>query len=263
MDPGLHRPRCIPSIRLRLASFRSGGPTWRNSMASYSTAAPVFTRIVTEQLLGSRGGRCPGGCHIPGEAQTDSCAGLALVSRSNEASPSSDHHHVMSAGPQLIIEPLPALDNLNKLLSDQFSRRLLLWRISRDELAAFGGELDRAVQMPGWTNVWTMPIQNRVDMLATGVNTTIGIRVLGHDLDQVVHASDEVAAVVKRIPGAEDVVADPIRGKPYLEIRFDRERAARLGVSVGEANEVIEAALAGKPVTSAMEGRERHPVVVR
>jgi len=95
------------------------------------------------------------------------------------------------------------------------------------------------------------------------VNTTIGIRVMGHDLDKVVHASDEIAAVVKRIPGAVDVVADPIRGKPYLEIRFDRERAARLGVSVGEANEVIEAALAGKPVTSAMEGRERHPVVVR
>jgi len=86
---------------------------------------------------------------------------------------------------------------------------------------------------------------------------------MGHDLDKVVHASDEIAAVVKRIPGAVDVVADPIRGKPYLEIRFDRERAARLGVSVGEANEVIEAALAGKPVTSATECRERHPVVVR
>ncbi len=188
---------------------------------------------------------------------------MALVSRSHQASSTSHHHHGASTGPQLIIEPFPALDGLHKRLSDQFSRRLLLWKIDRDELAGFGGELDRAVQMPGWTNVWTMPIQNRVDMLATGVNTMIGIRVLGRDLDQVVHASDEIAAVVKRIPGAVDVVADPIRGKPYLEIRFDRERAARLGVSVGEANEVIEAALAGKPATFAMEGRERHPVVVR
>ena len=158
---------------------------------------------------------------------------------------------------------MPALDGLHKRLSDRFSKRLLLWKIDRAELVGFGGELDRAVQMPGWTNVWTMPIQNRVDMLATGVNTTIGIRVLGHDLDKVVHASEAIAAVVKRIPGAVDVVADPIRGKPYLEIRFDRERAARLGVSVGAANEVIEAALAGKAVTAAMEGRERHPVVVR
>ena len=69
--------------------------------------------------------------------------------------------------------------------------------------------------------------------------------------------------VVKRQRGAVDVVADPIRGKPYIEIRFDRERAARLGVSVGAANEVIEAALAGRQVTTVLDGRERHPVVVR
>ena len=87
-----------------------------------------------------------------------------------------------------------------------------------------------AVQMPGWTNVWTMPIQNRVDMLATGVNTPIGIRVLGRNLDDVVRGSEEVARVVKPLRGAVDVVADPIRGKPYIEIRLDRARAARLGV---------------------------------
>ena len=108
------------------------------------------------------------------------------------------------------------------LISRSFSRRLLLWKVERDELAAFGGELDLAVQMPGWTNVWTMPIQNRVDMLATGVNTPIGIRVLGRNLDDVVKGSEEVARVVKPLAGAVDVVADPIRGKPYIEIRLDR-----------------------------------------
>src|SRR5204863_459459 len=131
-----------------------------------------------------------------------------------------------------------------------------------DELTRFGGELDAAVQMPGWTNVWTMPIQNRVDMLATGVNTPIGIRVLGRNLDDVVRGSDEVARVVKGLPGAVDVVADPIRGKPYIEVRLDRERAARLGVRAREVNEVIETALAGKVVSATVEGRERHPVVV-
>ena len=120
-----------------------------------------------------------------------------------------------------------------------------------------------AVQMPGWTNVWTMPIQNRVDMLATGVNTPIGIRVLGRNLDDVVRGSEEIARVVKPIAGAVDVVADPIRGKPYIEIRLDRARAARLGVSAGEVNDLIETALGGKVVTSTVEGRERHPVVVR
>ena len=139
----------------------------------------------------------------------------------------------------------------------------MLWKVERDELAAFGGELDLAVQMPGWTNVWTMPIQNRVDMLATGVNTPIGIRVLGRNLDDVVRGSEEVARVVKPLTGAVDVVADPIRGKPYIEIRLDRARAARLGVSAGEVSDLIETALGGKVVTSTVEGRERHPVVVR
>ena len=94
-------------------------------------------------------------------------------------------------------------------IAKRFSRRLMLWKADRNELAAFGGELDSAVQMPGWTNVWTMPIQNRVDMLSTGVNTPIGIRVLGRNLDDVIRGSEEVARVVKPLRGAVDVVADP------------------------------------------------------
>ncbi len=165
--------------------------------------------------------------------------------------------------PQLLLEPFAPLDDLLRRLSDEFGKRLILWKLERHELAGFGGELDRAVQMPGWTNVWTMPIQNRVDMLSTGVNTTVGIRVLGDNLDEVVQVSEQIAQVVRRVRGAVDVVADPLRGKPSIEVRFDRERAGRLGVSVGAANQVIEAALAGKAVTQLVEGRERHPVVVR
>src|ERR1700722_12410830 len=108
-----------------------------------------------------------------------------------------------------------------------------------------------------------MPIQNRVDMLSTGVNTPIGIRVLGRNLDDVIRGSEEVARVVKPLAGAVDVVADPIRGKPYIEIRLDRARAARLGVRAGDVNDLIETALGGKVVTRTVEGRERHPVVVR
>jgi Cu(I)/Ag(I) efflux system membrane protein CusA/SilA len=242
-------------------------PAWRSHVASVNgelldRAGPVFTRIVIEQILDRAPAVAPEvASHRDALAQVRARS-LALLSRPHSAA-SGEHHHAARTDSELVVEPLPALDDLHKRLSDLFSKRLLLWKIDRDELAGFGGELDRAVQMPGWTNVWTMPIQNRVDMLATGVNTQIGIRVLGRDLDQVVHASNEIAAVVKRIRGAVDVVADPIRGKPYLEIRFDRERAARLGVSVGEANSAIETALAGKSVTAMMEDRERHPVVVR
>jgi Cu(I)/Ag(I) efflux system membrane protein CusA/SilA len=119
------------------------------------------------------------------------------------------------------------------------------------------------MQMPGWTNVWTMPIQNRVDMLATGVNTAVGIRVLGRKLEDVVRASEQIAAVVKNIPGAEGVVADPVRGKGYLEIHVNRKKAAQWGLSVGDVNDLVEAALGGKVVTHTVEGRQRHPVRVR
>src|SRR5206468_9317813 len=138
------------------------------------------------------------------------------------AQPSRAHHggdgHAMSrtaATPAALI-PQPALDAIQGDLTRRFARRLLLWRKERADLIGFGGELDRAVPMPGWTNVWTMPIQNRVDMLATGVNTAIGVRVLGRDLDDVVTASERGAAAIRRLPGAADVVADPIRGQGYV-----------------------------------------------
>jgi Cu(I)/Ag(I) efflux system membrane protein CusA/SilA len=160
-------------------------------------------------------------------------------------------------------DPLPELDSVQEELTRRFAAWVLIWPKDRADLAGFGGELDRVMQMPGWTNVWTMPIQNRVDMLSTGVNTTVGVRVLGRNLDDVVRASEEIAAVVRRIPGAADVIADPVRGKGYLEVRIDRERAARRGVSVGDVNDLVETALGGKVVTATVEGRERHPVRVR
>jgi Cu(I)/Ag(I) efflux system membrane protein CusA/SilA len=259
-SPSSTRPRDPVEARLM--------PVWREHIATLDgelldRAAPVLTRILIEQVLARAPGLSPSvAAHIKSLQEVRAKA-LALAARGHSAAPGGEHHHDASPAARLMVEPHPALDALQARLSEQLARRLLLWQADRAELAGFGGELDRAVQMPGWTNVWTMPIQNRVDMLATGVNTTVGIRVLGRDLDCVVRASELVAAVVKKVPGAVDVVADPIRGKPYLEIRFDRDRAARLGVSVGEANQVIEAALAGKAVTWTVEGRERHPVVVR
>jgi Cu(I)/Ag(I) efflux system membrane protein CusA/SilA len=132
-----------------------------------------------------------------------------------------------------------------------------------ESLAGFGGEMDRALQMPGWTNVWTKPIQNRVDMLATGVNAEVGVRVLGRDLDAVVRASEDVAAALRDLPGAADVVADPIRGKGYVRIAPDPARAAELGVGLAELNDVIEAALAGRVVAHELVERERMPIRVR
>jgi Cu(I)/Ag(I) efflux system membrane protein CusA/SilA len=174
-----------------------------------------------------------------------------------------NHHHHEGVTDLPWLDPVPVLDSLQAILTESFASGLLLWPRERIELAGFGGELDRAMQMPGWTNVWTMPIQNRVDMLSTGVNTTVGVRVLGRRLDDVVRASEDVAAVLKTLPGAADVIADPVRGKGYLEIYSDRTKLSRLGVNPGAVNELVEIAQGGKVVTTTVEGRERHPVRVR
>jgi Cu(I)/Ag(I) efflux system membrane protein CusA/SilA len=221
--------------------------------------ATTYTRAVIEELLARSPVRDPG-----------LAAYLAEVRRlRNDPEPPAHHHHgpgqAMSRPAVMppTLQPQPALDAVQAELTRDFARGLLLWRKAREDLVGFGGELDRAVPMPGWTNVWTMPIQNRVDMLATGVNTTLGVRVLGRSLDDVVGASEAIAAAVKRVPGAADVVADPIRGKGYLEVRLDRVRAGRLGVSAADVNAAVEAAIGGKVATTAVQGRERHPVRVR
>ncbi len=176
---------------------------------------------------------------------------------------SAGHHHMAPAVPQAVPDPMPELDAILDELTGPFARGLLLWPKDRADLAGFGGELDRVMQMPGWANVWTMPIQNRVDMLSTGVNTAVGVRVLGRRLEDVVRASEDIAAVLRHVPGAADVVADPVRGKGYLEVRVDYARAARLGVSAGDVTDLVETALGGKQVSATVEGRERHPIRVR
>ena len=124
-------------------------------------------------------------------------------------------------------------------------------------------ELDSTLQMPGWGNIWTQPIINRIDMLATGVRTMIGVKVFGTDLDAIQKTSEEIAAALRQVPGAVDVFPDQNVGKGYIEIEIDRARAARYGVSVAQVQDVIEVALGGKVVTTTVEGRERHPVRVR
>jgi Cu(I)/Ag(I) efflux system membrane protein CusA/SilA len=171
------------------------------------------------------------------------------------------HHHGARSLPE--VDPVPVLDDLQTELVERFSRGLLLWPRERTELAGFGGELDSVMQMPGWANVWTMPIQNRVDMLSTGVNTAIGVRVLGPNLEDVVRASKEIAAVLKTVKGAIDVVSDPVRDKGYLEVHPRREKLGELGVNPGAVNDLVEIAMGGKVVTTTVEGRERHPVRVR
>ncbi len=136
------------------------------------------------------------------------------------------------------------------------------WRAgtTTDKLIA---ELDRALQLPGVSNVWTMPIKARIDMLSTGIRTPIGIKVFGKDLVEMERVAKEIEAVVKRVPGTTSAYAERITGGYYLNIEPDRTQLARYGLAVGELQDVIATALGGESVTTTVEGRERFGVSVR
>jgi Cu(I)/Ag(I) efflux system membrane protein CusA/SilA len=136
------------------------------------------------------------------------------------------------------------------------------WRagMTIDKLVA---ELDRALQFPGVANSWTMPIKARIDMLATGIRTPIGIKVFGNDLGEMEKLAKQIEAVVKNVPGTTSAFAERITGGFYLDIVPDRTQLARYGLSVGELQEVIGTALGGEMITTTVEGRERYGVSVR
>ncbi len=136
------------------------------------------------------------------------------------------------------------------------------WRagMNIDKLIA---EMDKALQFPGISNSWTMPIKARIDMLSTGIRTPIGIKVFGNDLEEMEKLARQIETVVKNVPGTSSAFAERITGGFYLNIEPDRAQLARYGLSVGEVQDVIAGALGGEMVTTTVEGRERYGVTVR
>jgi Cu(I)/Ag(I) efflux system membrane protein CusA/SilA len=123
--------------------------------------------------------------------------------------------------------------------------------------------LDAKLRMPGVTNIWTQPIRNRIDMLSTGIRTQVGIKIFGSDLATIEQLSSDIERAVHSVPGAVDLYAERITGAPYLEIKTDRTKAARYGISVDDVQDVIETAIGGKNLTTAIDGRQRLPISVR
>jgi Cu(I)/Ag(I) efflux system membrane protein CusA/SilA len=124
-------------------------------------------------------------------------------------------------------------------------------------------ELDARVRVPGWPNIWTMPIEARINMLTTGIRSPVGIKIFGDDLEKLDEAAERIAAVVRRVPGATSVVTEPILGAPYIDIRPDRAEIARYGLTMEEVNRVVESAIGGMTIMTTVEGRERYPIQIR
>lgn len=124
-------------------------------------------------------------------------------------------------------------------------------------------EMDQALQMPGVSNSWTMPIKNRIDMLATGIRTPVGIKVFGKDLTEIENLAKQIETVVKTVPGTSSAYAERVTGGYYLDIEPDRMELTRYGLAVGDLLDVISAVLGGEMVTTTVEGRERFGVSIR
>ncbi len=123
--------------------------------------------------------------------------------------------------------------------------------------------MNAALQLPGVSNAWTMPIKARIDMLSTGIRTPVGVKVFGPDLHVLERLATEVERVVHDVPGTTSAFAERLEGGHYVEITPDRDAAARYGLSIDDVQKVVVAALGGETVTTTVEGRERYGVNVR
>ena len=124
-------------------------------------------------------------------------------------------------------------------------------------------ELDKMLKIPGVANAWTMPIINRIQMLSTGVRTDVGIKIYGTDLDTLADLALKAEQIARSVPGAVDVFAERTVGGRYINIEVDRQALARYGVTVEQAQMVINSAIGGMSQTMTIEGRERYPVRIR
>jgi len=123
--------------------------------------------------------------------------------------------------------------------------------------------LDNAIQFPGLTNAWTMPIKTRIDMLETGIKTPVGIKVMGPNLDSLNNIAQRIEAEVRPLKGTRSAYAERVTGGNYLDIEIDRFQAAAYGLTVGEIQNVIKSAIGGMNVARNIEGRERYPINIR
>ena len=154
----------------------------------------------------------------------------------------------------------PAPTNMNETIIHLKPQEQWRSGLTRDELIT---EMDEKLRIPGVTNIWTQPIINRIEMLATGIRTQVGVKIFGNDLKQLEAISRQVADVVKKVKGSADVYPEQIGGSPYIDIKIDRPAAARYGIDVGVIQDAIEKGIGETNLSVTIEGRQRFPVRVR
>ncbi len=133
-------------------------------------------------------------------------------------------------------------------------------RITWEELVE---EMDRKMQLPGWTNAWTMPIKARIDMLSTGIRTPIGIKIFGADLKTIEEIGQQLEPLLREVKGTRSVYAERVAGGYFVDFDLKREELARFGLTINDAQTIVTSAIGGEEITTTVEGRERYSVNVR
>jgi len=124
-------------------------------------------------------------------------------------------------------------------------------------------ELDRTVKVPGLSNIWVPPIRNRIDMLATGIKSPVGVKVAGTSLQEVDRIAAQVQRVVKDVPGVSSAFAERLSGGRYIDVKIDRDRAARYGLNIADVHSIVSAAIGGDNIGETVEGLQRFPINLR
>jgi len=124
-------------------------------------------------------------------------------------------------------------------------------------------EMNRAIKFPGVTNAWTMPIKTRIDMLATGIKTPVGIKIYGDNINDLQKVGQKIESIMRDVPGTLSAFSERVAGGNYIDFEINREEAARYGLLIGDIQTVIQSAIGGMNITETVEGRERYPVNLR
>ncbi|MFC3651498.1 efflux RND transporter permease subunit [Dyella humi] len=195
---------------------------------------------------------------LPGLSADKASQLLQLTDRMIKTVPEVDHVFGKAGRAETATDPAP-LEMFETTITfkpkDQWRPGMTMARIE--------AELDKAVHVPGLTNLFVPPIRNRIDMLSTGIKSPIGIKVLGTDLATLQTVADRIESVAKTVPGVSSAIAErPVSGR-YVDVHIRRDAAARYGLTQERVQQLIAAVVGGDPIDQTVEGRERYPVVVR
>jgi Cu(I)/Ag(I) efflux system membrane protein CusA/SilA len=195
---------------------------------------------------------------LPGISVTEAGRLLQQMDRKLMAFPEVEHVFGKSGRAETSTDPAPF--SMMEVVVELKPREQWRRGLSYEDLIA---EMDRALQFPGVTNAWTMPIKARIDMLTTGVRTPVGIKIFGPDLNTIEEIGKSIEMLAKDVPGTRSVYAERVSGGYFLDFAIKRDEIARYGFTVMDVSRIIESAIGGESITTTVEGRERYPVNLR